>query len=72
MIKVEEVKYLQGYFEESDCCGNCVYFISKKIIVDYGYGLYIEEIKLRCSVGGFKIKKNGGCKCHNRTKEGTK
>ena len=71
MTKVEEVKYSQGYLEESDRCGNCAHFTSDKSTIDNGYGPYTTEKKLRCSVGGFKIKKNGGCKCHKRTKEET-
>ena len=73
MSKQTDAKAAQGYVEEidPDRCGNCAHLTSEKTTVDHGYWPYTEEKKLRCSVGGFKIKKNGGCKCHKRTKEET-
>ena len=74
MSKQTDAKAAQGYVEEidPDRCGNCAHFTSDKSTIDNGYGPYTTEKKLRCGVGGFKIKKNGGCKCHKRAEKGSK
>lgn len=45
-------------------CSNCKHFISDKI--KSTRWSYIEEKNIRCSIGGFAVKKQGTCKLHER------
>ena len=66
MSKQTDAKVSQGYQEECNRCGNCTHFTSERKAM---YGLYTVEAKLRCSIGGFKVKKFGGCVKHERKAE---
>ena len=72
MSRQSDAKVGQGYISESDRCSNCAHFTSEKADHNGGFGPYVVEKKLRCNIGGFKIQKYGGCKCHSRIKEGSK
>ena len=69
MSKQTEAKAAQGYHEECNRCGNCTHFVSDITTTTFGY---TSEKKLRCSLGGFKVKKFGGCSKHVRMEEWSK
>jgi hypothetical protein len=57
-------KRLQGYNPKptpQTCC-NCVFFIKDMVEKRYGQGEpFLEEKNLRCSLGGFAVKRRGTC-----------
>ena len=42
-------------------CSNCVFYSSKMTVKEWGY---IEEKEIRCSKGGFAVKKTANCNEH--------
>jgi hypothetical protein len=61
MSKQSESKVKQGYRPIPKTCSNCAHFTSKLTTLGEVYGGYSKESHLRCSVGGFKVKKMGTC-----------
>lgn len=63
MSKQSEAKEKQGYVPKAipQTCGNCAHFTSNVVRRSGYFGIYEEESGLRCSIGGFAVKKNGTC-----------
>ncbi len=59
MTKIERAKKEQGYTPHviPQTCGNCGHYTFV-----FG-GTYLDESNKRCGIGGFAVKKMGGCKC---------
>lgn len=67
--KVSEIKQEMGYHTVTQKCGNCVHFKSEQEPVIgqlRGYGLpgRTKEVNLRCTLGGFAVKKTACCNKH--------
>ena len=68
MSNVKKTKELQGYVDKfiPPVCANCKNYNSEKVKRDGMFGgVYIDESKKRCSIGGFAVKKMGTCDLHN-------
>ncbi len=66
MTKIERAKKEQGYIPHviPQTCGNCGHYTSKLTERRGVYGgIYFDESDKRCGIGGFAVKKMGGCKC---------
>lgn len=71
MIKQSEQKEKQGFRKGCPCCENCAYFISETIREKSFMGhFYNKEINLRCTLGGFDIKKRSWCREHQFKEKG--
>ena len=63
MSKQSDAKALQNYTEKPfvKMCGNCEHFTFEKSGVTGFFGAFVEHKNLRCSLGGFKVKKTAVC-----------
>lgn len=64
MSKQSEAKSKQGYVPKAvpQTCMNCDYFKKDKVLVcSLGASNYYEDKNLRCTLGGFTVKKMGTC-----------
>jgi hypothetical protein len=63
MSKVQDTKNAQGYTDKPRSCGNCANFkcdhVERKSM--YGVGSWMQEVSMRCGIGGFAVKKMGCC-----------
>ena len=57
--KKEEMGYTPKPIQKM--CSNCSHFSSVFEKTEYGY---MQEKELRCSIGGFAVKKQGNCNIH--------
>lgn len=65
--KQSEAKERQGYVEKviPMVCSNCQHYQSKVTAREGVFGgVYHDESEKRCGLGGFAVKKMGGCKEH--------
>ena len=68
MSKQSKAKEFQGYVEKvvPMTCSNCKHF--RSVITQepsqWGGGTWTKETAMRCDLGGFKVKKMGGCNEH--------
>lgn len=68
MSKQSEAKCRQAYVDKRvpSVCSNCKHFSS--VVTQepsrWGGGTWTKETALRCGLGGFKVKKMGGCSEH--------
>lgn len=66
MSKTQEAKDAQGWRKTPASCGNCTHFESESVIKEYerwnGVKIgWVEEKKMRCGIGGFKVGKMNVC-----------
>ena len=67
MSKQSEAKKYQNYNPKPDhaSCTNCKHFTSDNVGKEgWNKKMYYQEKNLRCSIGGFAVKKNGTCTEH--------
>lgn len=67
MSKQSKAKEMQRYTTNNPVCGNCVNFSSTHEPVVRGW---TKETKMRCSIGGFAVKKTAYCNEHEYSMEG--
>lgn len=65
MSKTEEIKKKQGFTKQSPKCSNCIYFKSEKVEQVSGFGVYIAEKNMRCTLGNFAVGKSNYCNLHH-------
>lgn len=58
MSKQSDAKESQGYTRTPASCGSCECFTSEKTKTDWGYMI---EKNMRCTKGGFAVKKTATC-----------
>ena len=65
MSKQSEAKARQRYVEKpiQSVCSNCEHFRSNKEPFDGVFGEWTRESNLRCTLGGFAVKKTATCDC---------
>lgn len=66
MSKQSEQKEKQGFRKGCPCCENCANFTCE-IVKEIGYyssQIWTREKKLRCTLGGFSVKKRSWCREH--------
>lgn len=65
MSKQSDAKALQNYTEKPfvKMCGNCKHFTFESVVshTTWSGNVYMKEMNLRCSIGGFKVKKTAVC-----------
>jgi hypothetical protein len=68
MSKQSEAKEKQNYRTSPRTCSNCVHYESKIVIKTYdswrGKEEWEEERGMKCSLGGFAVKKMAVCDLH--------
>lgn len=67
MSKQSEAKKHQGYVPKviPTVCGNCKHYESKVTERNGAFGgVWHDESERRCGLGGFAVKKMGGCNQH--------
>lgn len=70
MTKQEESRKSLGYLEKwpQKACGTCKHYRSKLLPVVWNPGCS-KEAGIRCLLGGFSVKKLGGCPSHEFKEE---
>ncbi|MBS3725453.1 hypothetical protein JLDANKMP_00897 [Stenotrophomonas sp. PE591] len=63
MSRQAEAREAQGYTPKHTptVCRNCAFYSSQVREEETAYGTYTHESRLRCSKGGFAVKKMGTC-----------
>jgi hypothetical protein len=63
MSKASEAKKIQGYVDKAipRTCMTCNHFTHDTITQTHGYGSFTRDTNLRCSIGGFAVKKMATC-----------
>lgn len=65
MSKQEKAKLKQLYVDKCipNTCSNCASYSSKIEEVErtFGLGTWVKESMMRCTIGGFKVKRMGTC-----------
>lgn len=66
MSKQSKAKEDQGYQDKPvfPMCSNCQHFNIEIATIETRYGNYTKEQNIRCTIGGFAVKKQGNCKLH--------
>lgn len=66
MSKQAKAKEEQGYDPKPvpRICSTCMHFSSRKEKLVHEFGTYTQEKDIRCSIGGFAIKKTAACRLH--------
>ena len=64
MSKQSEAKERQNYRREHRTCSTCEHFSVKVVTKSYGSVTYNVEGTLRCTLGGFAVKKTATCDDH--------
>ena len=70
MSKQSEAKIQQGYVDKAvpKTCGQCLHFTSDTVTrTTIWLEAYTIESNLRCSIGGFAVKKMATCNLFNKS-----